>query len=82
MQDVIAEMLRLGGGGGFRGGRGGPRGGFARGGGHMHGGGGASVQELNDRHISKLNGILRNARFTVTHRSVCLWSQEDVRRPG
>lgn len=60
-------MLGMGGGGG-RGGRGG-RGGF-RGGAP---GGSSSVQSLDPRQVSKLNGILRNAKFQVTHRyALCL----------
>jgi hypothetical protein len=34
------------------------------------GGGGAAVNELNPAQINKLNKILRNAKFKVTHRWV------------
>lgn len=71
-QDVIPEMLGMGG-GGFRGGRGGgPRGG---GPGYGGGGGGAAqLQSLDMRQIQKLNGILRMAKFTLIHRRVHLVS--------
>jgi len=78
-QVIIGEILGLGGGGGGRGGRGGfdrgrggDRGGRGgRGGGPpMAGGGGASVNELNPAQVNKLNKILRNAKFKVTHRYV------------
>jgi len=36
----------------------------------MAGGGGASVNELNPSQVNKLNKILRNAKFKVTHRYV------------
>lgn len=68
-QSVIPEFLGIGGGGG--GGRGGARGrggfgGPSRGG--APGGGGAGLQSLTPQEVRKLNGILRNAKFTVTHR--------------
>ncbi|RXK35353.1 hypothetical protein M231_07375 [Tremella mesenterica] len=71
---VAAGLLGMGGGGGgFRGGRGGGRGDFrgGRGRGGFGGGGGGGVpdlQQLNRNQISKLNKILRNAKFTLTHR--------------
>jgi eukaryotic translation initiation factor 2C len=77
LQVIIGEILGLGGGGGGRGGRGGfdrgrggDRGGRGgRGGGPpMAGGGGASVNELTPPQVNKLNKILRNAKFKVTHR--------------
>lgn len=36
----------------------------------MAGGGGASVNELDPSQVNKLNKILRNAKFKVTHRYV------------
>ena len=36
------------------------------------GGGGAGVNELNPSQVNKLNKILRNAKFKVTHRYVQL----------
>lgn len=59
-----------GGGSGGRGGRSGARGGFGGRGGAPGGGGAAPLQQLSPSDIKKLNGILRNAKFMVTHRSV------------
>lgn len=70
-QDVIPELLGMGGGGGGgRGGRGGMRGGFGGRGGAPGGGGAPAIQNLSPHQLKQLNGILRNAKFTVTHRYV------------
>lgn len=67
--DVIPELLGMGGGGGGgRGGRGGMRGGFGGRGGAPGGGGAPAIQNLSPHQLKQLNGILRNAKFTVTHR--------------
>lgn len=60
----------LGSGGGGRGGRGGPRGGFARGGAPGGGHGGGGLRELDIRDQRKVIGVLRMAKFKVTHRYV------------
>jgi eukaryotic translation initiation factor 2C len=65
-QDVISEMLGSGGGGG-RGGRGGFRGGPGRGG-APGGHGGAGLRELSPIEQRKVLGVLRMAKFKVTHR--------------
>ena len=71
-QDVAARLLGAGGGGGGGRGRGFDRGGGrggGRGGPPMQGGGGGPI-EINPRQLKKLNEILRNAKFTPSHRSV------------
>ncbi len=78
-QEVAAALLSMGGGGGGgrgggrgRGGTGFDRGGLGRGGppGHQGGGGGGGMTSINPSQLRKLNEILRNAKFTVTHRRV------------
>ncbi|WVQ76034.1 hypothetical protein IAR50_005670 [Cryptococcus sp. DSM 104548] len=66
--EVAPRILGLdgapgGGRGGARGGRGGPRGGSAAAPGPAR-----PLQELQPFHVHKLNGLLRGAKFTVTHR--------------
>ncbi|ORY30401.1 Piwi domain-domain-containing protein [Naematelia encephala] len=68
LPDAVARLIDNGGGGrGGRGGRGFDRGGRGGGGGSgmAHG---AGLSQLTDGQLSKLNKILRNAKFTVTHR--------------
>ncbi|KAI9636400.1 eukaryotic translation initiation factor 2C 2 [Dioszegia hungarica] len=69
LDEVIMDVLGMGGGGGGRGrggfDRGGPRGGRGGPGGPP---GGGAPQSLDPRSIKRLNDVLRMAKFTVTHR--------------
>ena len=72
VQDIIEEMLG-GGGAGGRGGRGGPprggRGAPGRGG-APGGHGGGALRELTKLQQKRVIGVLRMAKFRVTHRHV------------
>lgn len=61
LQAVAAEIVGSGGGRGGGPGRGGPPG---------RGGASSGLQQLDPRQMRKLNSLLRNAKFNVTHRLV------------
>ena len=69
-QDVVSDMLGVGGGGRSGGGRGGRGGGRGVRGGLPGAGGGrpAAIDEIPRQRLKRLNDVLRMAKFTVNHR--------------